>query len=753
MAVPIIVGSAVLTGSAANCSSVQSVVVPVPSGTQTGDIIIAIIAGSTNSAESYAWAVSPVTAAPWTVIATQITSGTLVYQAWAAVYSTSLDRSFIGNLGDSSTPRRILPTAATIRGAAPISNWVLGTSSKRVDNGTSTTTVAASINSLLTDTLVMGIFTERTTATETDIVGVSGATKNSYLYDSSSSSIETVTITEQALTSPQASGNVTVTYVNPQTSNGIGQLVGIPSNSSVPAPIPQQIGYVVGEIDAVTGAASTSITLDPSTPTSGAVPTTNDWMVAIIGVNANNGCGIFTIPTGWVSINDSYSLVNTYNTKVLVRRRRATDTSYTFTNSGDRSLNGALFWVRGGARLSQWVIGTPKFRADAPAETTTITCLPVTVAPNSLVLSLAFERTSTSELATDITTSGPTKWFTAPQLGGLGIITLSAASEPVVSGSSTQVTFTYPNPQTLNGWGYQIAIPGEVSGDGYPAYLKASDGTTREARLLYHSASGPAVPSNVLHVPEGYANAATMLTSTPFYVAHRGGSRSYPEMSLHAYTQSIINGYGAIELSLARTSDGVWFGLHDSTLDRTSGVTGVTASSITWSQVQTYNILGSVATDNPTQPNRPYMRWEELIAAYYPSHVIFVDPKAALSYRSELLAMMDALPGTPQNHLVAKYYGVEGGTGNTGWAKDAADHGYERWGYFYQSDAANFATYQGRWSILGMDYNADAATWSTILSYGKPVIGHICPNPAAVITALGYGAAGLMVSGVAAVTP
>jgi hypothetical protein len=597
----------------------------------------------------------------------------------------------------------------------------------------------------------MGIFTERTTATETDIAGVSGAAENSYLYDSSNASIETVAITQEQFASPQASGDTTVTYVNVQASNGIGQQVGIPSVSSVPAPFPQQIGYVMAEVDAIAYAESTSITLDPSTPTDGAVPDIDDWMVAIVGVNANNGVGTFTMPAGWISIHDNYSLVNTYNTKVLARRRRLGDTSYTFTNSGDRSLNGALFWIRGGARLSQWVIGAPKFRADAPTETVTITCLPVTVEPNSLVLSLAFERTSASELATDITAAGATKWFTAPQVSN-GIITLSAATEPVVSGSSTQVTFTYPNSQATNGWGYQIAIPGELQGEGYPVILQASDGT-REARLLYQSGTGPAVPSNILRVPEGYTSVSAMLSSGTFYVAHRGGSRSYPEMSLYAYTQSIINRYGAVELSLARTSDGVWFGLHDAALDRTSGVTGVTASSITWAQVQTYNILGSSAADNPTQPDRPYMRWEELIAVYYPSHIIFVDPKTTLSYRSELLTMMDSLPGTPQDHLIAKYYGVEGGVGNTGWAKDAADHGYERWGYFYQSDASNFATYQARWSILGMDYNADQTTWDTILSYNKPVIGHICPDPTAVSTALAKGADGLMVSGTAAVEP
>ena len=66
------------------------------------------------------------------------------------------------------------------------------------------------------------------------------------------------------------------------------------------------------------------------------------------------------------------------------------------------------------------------------------------------------------------------------------------------------------------------------------------------------------------------------------------------------------------------------------------------------------------------------MRWEELMALYYPSHVIFVDPKVAVNYRAELLTMMDAMPGTPTDHFVAKYYGVSGGAGNTsGWNFDA----------------------------------------------------------------------------------
>ena len=203
----------------------------------------------------------------------------------------------------------------------------------------------------------------------------------------------------------------------------------------------------------------------------------------------------------------------------------------------------------------------------------------------------------------------------------------------------------------------------------------------------------------------GYAGVAAMLAASPFYVAHAGCSRAWPEMI------------------------------------------GMAARELTWAQVQALRILGSNAQDDPTQPSRPYMRWEEIIAAYYPSHVILVDPKSAIDHGAELMAMMNALPGTPRDHLVCKYFGVSGDAGNTlGWARLAADSGYRRWGYFYAADSADFAAYQGRWDILGLDYTADAAHWARMREYGKPVIGHVVPNRVAVITARSKGATGVVAS-------
>jgi hypothetical protein len=50
-----------------------------------------------------------------------------------------------------------------------------------------------------------------------------------------------------------------------------------------------------------------------------------------------------------------------------------------------------------------------------------------------------------------------------------------------------------------------------------------------------------------------------------------------------------------------------------------------------------------------------------------------------------------------------------------------------------------------------MEWNAPQAAWDEILSYGKPVIGHIVPNLSAAQTAFNKGASGVMASGIRSV--
>jgi len=244
----------------------------------------------------------------------------------------------------------------------------------------------------------------------------------------------------------------------------------------------------------------------------------------------------------------------------------------------------------------------------------------------------------------------------------------------------------------------------------------------------------------------GYESIDAMLAADPFYCGHRGGSVNWPEMSLQGYTQAALRGYGALEISLARSSDGVWFGLHDASLDRTSlgtgGGSGTTyvASAMTWAQIQTHDILP--ATGSPVDTtHRPYVRLEDILDAYLPSHVLFIDPKAALAYRNELIGILKEYP-TWQSKIVAKYVP---GNSNVSWLSAARSAGFVTNAMFYATDT--FSTYQAQADILGMQYDASSTIWSQIKSYGKPVMGHVCPSQASVNTAIAQGADGLMVSG------
>jgi len=429
-----------------------------------------------------------------------------------------------------------------------------------------------------------------------------------------------------------------------------------------------------------------------------------------------------------------------------------TQNSFTFTAtdsvSGGRVV-AEMFIVRG-ADLDNTIVGMSPY---GTVSSQTITVQPPTPATTKNLLLVTYNAQFTSAIDYSIASgpSGMTQHIylpssTAPQ--SRTILAVYQQDIEAIAPGAKALTWTGAQSQTS---GVSITIRALGEPDPNPGvavqYTSAPD-TLSTAHLYYTSATDTmATPSEVRPFPSGYATVTNMLATSPFYIAHRGGSANWPEMSLHAYTQAGFWGVGALEVSLARTSDGVWFGLHDDTLDRTSGTSGFIASAHTWAEVQAYQITAA-GTTNPAQPARPYMRWEELMDAYYDSHVFLVDPKAAVGFASEILDKMDAMPGTPTEKFIAKYYGV-----SSTWVNAAKARGYKSWGYFYQADAANFATYQGRWDILGMDYNADSTTWTTILSYGKPVIGHIVPNSTAATTALGYGASGLMVSGVEQVVP
>lgn len=229
-------------------------------------------------------------------------------------------------------------------------------------------------------------------------------------------------------------------------------------------------------------------------------------------------------------------------------------------------------------------------------------------------------------------------------------------------------------------------------------------------------------------------------------VAHHGGSRDWPEMSMLAYRNSVLLGAGALEVSLARTRDGVWFGLHDATLDRTSGTTDFVAAEHTWAEVSQHRISAE-GTTNPSQPAQPYARFEDIVAAFAATHVLYVDPKVVPgTYFPELFAIMSRAP-SPQRSFVAKGYCT-----GTDWPTQAAARGYRGWGYYYASeveaDAKLLPSTQARWTTLGLDYNGSPAVWERMRKLGRPVLAHVVPDARGAETARRRGASGMIVSGI-----
>lgn len=328
------------------------------------------------------------------------------------------------------------------------------------------------------------------------------------------------------------------------------------------------------------------------------------------------------------------------------------------------------------------------------------------------------------------------------------------------SGTSSSRTGIWAGARTLATAGESAALrwSGEPAGDAAQSFaLKLASPSTGGESAPYQDGNGQGVTiyatddSGGTYVPalhpmhRGFSSVAEMLATPGFTWAHRGSSSRYPEMSLHAYTQAVRLGYGALEVSFGRTSDGVWVGLQDNSLNRTSGATGLPAiSTMTWAQVQAYqNTLG--VQGNP----QPYMRWEEIRDTYGQSHVLVLDPRSYNwgAYRTEFLAMCDQLG--PERVIVKQW------APNIDMANAAKARGYQCMGYGLNEfvDDPNMATYLDTWTLLGIELHANGEAWDAVRSANKPIVAHNADSQADYHLAVSRGAAGVQCSATHLIEP
>lgn len=245
--------------------------------------------------------------------------------------------------------------------------------------------------------------------------------------------------------------------------------------------------------------------------------------------------------------------------------------------------------------------------------------------------------------------------------------------------------------------------------------------------------NGEERPAIMRAVPRGYSDIYTMMDTRGFLIAHRGGSVSWPEASIRAYTNSVMFGAGALEVSCQKTKDGVWFLNHDRTLqrvDKTAPNTPVTE--MTWAEIQKYTTIGE-----------PFVTVEEYFAAYGSSHITVLDPKYSAAEWQELKKFF---PTDAQGRIIWKF-SIDAGWLANQWKTD----GWKCWGYSYPDQVTDgrINEWYKPWDYIGMSWEASDEVWRRTTALGKPVWGHICPTRQAYDDALAKGAIGCMVSGVA----
>lgn len=416
------------------------------------------------------------------------------------------------------------------------------------------------------------------------------------------------------------------------------------------------------------------------------------------------------------------------------------ETSAIFTSSVATGIATALIGVVG-ALPANWVVGPIWTRALHGTTLTNVADGVTPVTTNNISLVLSFEATSTVESPNTIV--GVDNGFAE-----LGYKAQNAIIETIWAGTKStptttdvgDTTITYRNTQASNGAAIMIAFPEAPS---TPVGLPIDLGNGTVGRITYMNSGGVRqTPASVRLLKPGFNNAAQFVATPGATMAHRGGSESFPDMSEYAYDQAILRGFGALEFSAQRSSDGWWFGLHNPDINEVAGTVGLpNASAMTRAEIEAY-----ANVDNPIagHPSRPFFGLIEFLEKYGSTHVLMVDPKNALSFNTEFMTICESI--VPKSRLMWKYYiGGPGSTNPTNGAAAAMARGWSgTWGYCYSEDVDSgaFAEHSGNaaWTTLGINIGANQTYWDTVLAVGKPVIGHIANSQADYNTAISKGA-------------
>lgn len=396
---------------------------------------------------------------------------------------------------------------------------------------------------------------------------------------------------------------------------------------------------------------------------------------------------------------------------ILVKTAMASEPeSYTFTGPSGRNVGIAVRMVPDSTDLVSRV-GTSPYGGGASASggTMTVPDRPINAAPALSLLAIGAEITAGVSHVPTVT-------------GGFSQIGLAQSSmDTSTSGSRTAIWL---------GWRAEPDTTADTFTAGY---------TSTSSLGVFHAVftggtTPPVDPPDPEVIPPGFRSVAQMLSTPGATWAHRGGSASWPEHTEMAYRNSALAGYGALEFSCSRTIDGVWFGLHDASINATSETTGLpNASEMTWAEVQEYQV-----TLNSGGNPQPYWKMTDFLDTYAQTHVCIMDYKEAWQHKDEWYSILDSYGA--RQRIIIKQWGPT--TDGPDIKARAGAMGFSTWGFFGDADALDgtMGASEQYFTILGMEWNASPEAWAIALGFGKPVVGHITNSKGAYDTAILNGA-------------
>jgi hypothetical protein len=305
----------------------------------------------------------------------------------------------------------------------------------------------------------------------------------------------------------------------------------------------------------------------------------------------------------------------------------------------------------------------------------------------------------------------------------------------------TGVTF---NTAQANGQAYTIGITPVTPATPLGLPVTLGNGAAAHATFL-NGDSARVTPGSLRTFYPGWASIAEMNLVDGGTWSHRGGSVSFPEMSEYAYDRSVMRGYAGLEFSAHRSSDGVWFGIHDDTLARTSQDSGLTAnvSTMTWAAIQL-----KLNTLNGGAIPRPYYELDDFLEKYK-NHVLLIENKGGPQNVTEFLPKLQAIPNAVDRIIIK----IDGSLVVDRFQEGKAA-GFKVAGYWYADGPTGTLPARAPYTdYIGMDYTAAQSVWDAVVAYGKPTWGHVCATQSAYNTARTKGADFVQCSGVMAITP